>query len=67
MDKFWELLDKSVVTSGVIGVLLVGTACYCVVRQVPLPDYFAIALGTVIGYFFSQKAAEQRISAAKGP
>jgi hypothetical protein len=58
MDMFWKLLEKSVVTSGVIAVGLVGTACYCVVAQVPLPDYFGIAIGTVIGYFFSQKASE---------
>jgi hypothetical protein len=58
MNMFWKLLEKSVITSGIIAVALVGTACYCVIAQVALPDYFGIALGTCIGYFFSQKASE---------
>lgn len=66
MSKFWSLLEKSVVTSGVIAVMLVGTACYCVITGREIPQYLGLALGTVIGYFFSQKAAEQRILAAKG-
>jgi len=66
MGKFWSLLEKSVVTSGVIAVMLVGTACYCVITGREIPQYLGLALGTVIGYFFSQKAAEQRIIAAKG-
>ena len=66
MGKFWSLLEKSVVTSGVIAVMLVGTACYCVITGREIPQYLGLALGTVIGYFFSQKAAEQRIAVAKG-
>lgn len=66
MSTFWKLLEGSVVTSGIIAVMLVGTACYCVVTQTPLPQYFGLALGTVVGYFFSQKAAAQRIMAARG-
>jgi len=66
MGKFWSLLEKSVVTSGVIAVMLVGTACYCVITGREIPQYLGLALGTVIGYFFSQKAAEQRIIAARG-
>lgn len=58
MDTFWKLMEKSVITSGIIAVTLVGTASYCVIAQIPLPDYFGIALGTCIGYFFSQKASE---------
>ena len=57
MDKFWELLDKSTITSGVIAMGLVGTACYCVITQTPLPEYMGLALGTVIGYFFATKQA----------
>jgi hypothetical protein len=58
MEIFWRLLEKSVITSGTVAVLLVGTACYCVVTETPLPEYMGLALGTVIGYFFSQKASQ---------
>lgn len=55
MDKFWDALDRSVIVSGFIGVAMVTTACYCVVTQTPLPEYFALAFGMVVGFFFSQK------------
>jgi len=58
METFWRLLKESTITSGIIAVLLVGTACYSVVAQIPLPEYFGLALGAVIGYFFSQKQAD---------
>jgi hypothetical protein len=57
METFLKLLDKSVVTSGVIAVALIGTACYCTIAQVPLPEYMGLAIGVVVGYFFSQKAS----------
>jgi len=57
MNTFWRLLEESTITSGVIAVILVGTACYCVVTQTPLPEYMGLALGTVIGYFFATKQA----------
>lgn len=58
MDKFWKMLESSVLTSGLIAVMLVGTACYCTITQTPLPQYLGLALGAVIGYFFSQKASQ---------
>lgn len=58
MNMFWKLMEQSVITSGVIAVVLVLTACYCVITETPLPQYMGLALGTVIGYFFSQKASQ---------
>lgn len=59
MNRFWDLVDKSTITSGVIAICLVGTSCYCVVAQLPMPDYFLMALGTVIGFFFSSKVKDE--------
>jgi hypothetical protein len=58
METFWKLLEKSTITSGVIAVGLIGTACYCVITETPLPEYMGIAMGTVIGYFFASKQAD---------
>lgn len=58
MSKFWELLDKSTITSGILACALIGTACYCVITETPLPEYMGIAMGTVIGYFFASKQAD---------
>jgi hypothetical protein len=54
---FWKLLEQSVLTSGLVACALIGTACYCTIAQIPLPEYLGLAIGTVIGYFFSQKAS----------
>lgn len=56
-----RMLEQSTLTSGVIAILLVGTACYCVIAQIPTPDYLGTALGAVVGFFFGAKATvEQR-------
>lgn len=58
MEHFWVLLEKSTITSGILAILLVSVTCYCAVAQIPIPDYLALALGTVIGFFFSSKAKD---------
>lgn len=55
MTVFWKLLEKSTITSGLIAVLMIGTACYCVIVGRELPEFFSVALGTILGYFFSEK------------
>lgn len=55
---FWDLLDKSTITSGLIAVALIATVCYCTITQTPLPQHMGIALGTVLGYFFASKQAD---------
>jgi len=64
MDKFWSLMEKSVIISGLIAVAMVATACYSVVTGGELPDYFTLALGTIIGYFFSEKVRDARVRRA---
>lgn len=64
MDRFWKMAEQSTLTSGLLAVVLVGTACYCAVMQIPLPDFLALALGTVIGFFFGgkvEKAVRERV------
>ena len=69
MDRFWVLLEQSTLFSGVIALSMVFTAMYCVVNQIPLPDYFSLPLGVIIGYFFSEKVRsgkEKRATAREG-
>lgn len=63
MDKFWELLDKSVIVSGVVTVALVGTCCYLFAIQAPVPELLQYALTTILGFFFGAKA--QRAASAR--
>jgi len=64
MNTFWKLVEKSTITSGIIAICLVGTACYCVIAQLSMPDYFLMALGTVIGFFFTSKVKDEAARSA---
>jgi len=55
MDTFWKLLEQSTITSGLIAACLVLTACYCVIAGITLPEWFSLAFGLIIGFFFSDK------------
>lgn len=59
MDKFWKQFERSTVTSGILAILVVGTACYCTVTQTPAPEYLSFALGAIIGFFFSSKMKDE--------
>ena len=63
MDKFWKILEQSVIVSGLIALALVGTACYLALTGQPIPDYLGIALGTVVGFFFGAKVERTAIQA----
>ena len=62
-SRFLGLLEQSTVTSGLVAVLLVGTASYCTIIGQTVPDYFSVAIGIVIGFFFSQKAGTIQLKA----
>jgi len=47
MDTFWNLLEQSTITSGLIAACLVLTACYCVIAGITLPEWFSLAFGLI--------------------
>jgi len=65
MDKFWELLEKSTIVSGVVTVMLVGSCVYLWVTKQPVPDLLATALTIVLAYFFADKAAAAKARRAR--
>jgi len=63
--NFWTLLEQSTITSGLIALVLVGTACYLSAMGQEIPEPLTIALGVVVGFFFSDKASKANLSNAK--
>lgn len=55
MSKFWQLLEKSTITSGALAVMLVGSMCYLAVTSQPIPDLLTVSTSTVLGFFFGAK------------
>ena len=67
VDKFWMLLEKSTLTSGVLSVLLVGSVCYLAIVGKPIPDLLTVSTGTIMGFFFGVKVeASYRIRQLRG-
>lgn len=56
MDKFWDLLDKSVIATGVSLVMFGGTACYLWATGQTVPPELSRLLHVVIGAFIGGSA-----------
>jgi len=55
MDKFWELLEKSTIVSGLLAVSVVGAVIYLSVTAQPVSEVLVGAMFTIIGFFFGSK------------
>ena len=55
MNEFIRLFEKSVVISGILALILVGTASYLWATGHNVPQELYVLLGTVIGFFFGAK------------
>jgi len=64
MQKFWELLQESVIVQAIITLALVATACYMVATGQDVPELLSTALMLVLGFYFGSKT-QQAISAYK--
>jgi len=57
MDKFWELLEESVILQGIITLVVVGTYAYLLITVQPVPETLTNLLGLIMGFFFGGKMA----------
>jgi len=55
VERFWDLLQESVILSGLVALALVFTCCYLMATGQPVPELLAFALTSVLGYFFGAK------------
>lgn len=57
MNKFLDLLESSVIVSGAIAMMLIGTMCYLALTQQAMPEILANATMVVVGFFFGKGSA----------
>lgn len=62
MKVFLRLLEKSVVTQGLITVALVVTTCYLWATGQPVPNALYTMDTIVVGFFFGSKAQQSATS-----
>jgi len=58
VQKFWELMEKSVLVQATVTAALVGTACYLWATGQPVPTLLAGTLGTALGFWFGTKSQQ---------
>jgi hypothetical protein len=57
MNKFWELLEQSIITQAIITTLVVGLWVYLLATGRAIPDTLTTILQLLIGFYFGSKVA----------
>jgi len=68
VDKFWELLERSILVQGTVTLALIATFCYMTAVGREVPEGFEQILILVVGFWFgtySQKAVHSFVSKIK--
>lgn len=65
MQKFYELLQESVIIQGILTLMVVGVWLYLIVTAQPVPDALNNLLGLVVGFYFGGKSVLQARSVAR--
>ena len=65
MDKFWQLVQDSVIVQGLVTLSLTGSVIYLAVAGRPVPDLLGSATLLSLGYYFGSKS-QQVITRYKG-
>ncbi len=58
MDKFWELMEESVIVQASLSLGLGGAVIYLAVTGQPVPDLLSAMFGTVMGFWFGTKTQQ---------
>jgi FtsH-binding integral membrane protein len=58
MEKFAELLEESVIVSGLIALMCIGSVCGLAVMSRPIPDVLINIAMIVVGFFFGGKVQQ---------
>jgi len=64
MNRFWDLLEQSVIVQGVLALLFSATIAYMYITGKPVPQELVALVSAIIGYFFGAKTmkAEERVA-----
>lgn len=51
-EMFYDLIRSGVVGRAILATAVTVVACYLVLNNQTVPEWFVAALGTILGYFF---------------
>ena len=65
MDKFWELMEQSVIVQGLVTLVFVVTACVIMAQGNAVPELLQAALMLILGWYFGSKTQQVAHVAAR--
>ena len=65
MNRFWDLLEKSTIVSGMIALGVTGSIIFLAVTGQEIPELLGNAALIIIGFFFGSKTADAGYRAMK--
>lgn len=65
MDKFWALLEQSVIVQGALALGFGGTVCGMYLTGKPVPQELITLMALILGYFFGAKNGLAQSTMAK--
>jgi len=66
VDRFWQLLEKSVIVSGLIALGVLGSIIYLAVTGQEIPELLGNAALIIVGFFFGAKTTDAGYRALYG-
>jgi hypothetical protein len=59
MDRFWELLERSVIIQSTLALVCVLVVCYLYVTGQEVPDSLVNVIMLILGFYFGSKATNE--------
>jgi len=66
MQRFWDLMERSVIVQGLLTLGVTFFVCVLAVKQVAVEKEFWTLLGLAWGFYFGSKAQQQITYMTKG-
>lgn len=58
MDKFWDLLERSVILQATLTLIIWGALLFMVVTERQIPTILETASALILGFYFGAKQAQ---------
>ena len=65
MDRFWDLLERSVIIQGALTLAFAGTVCAMTLMSKPVSQEIWTALAVILGFWFGSKVQNEVHAAAR--
>lgn len=53
---------ETVIPQAIITIIILGTAAYLTIQQLPIPDWLLIAAGSIVGFYFGSDYEFRRMT-----